>query len=78
MAYPYIILPDMEEGVEIDRDLVRVAYTDSQIEDSVRAVSNKTPNATICVYRLHELRKLKTKPTYAAYTVNDKFEIIPK
>ena len=77
MAYPYIILPDMEEGIEIDRDRVLVAYTDSQIEDAVRALSNKTPNATICIYRLHELRKLKTKPTYAAYTVNDKFEIIP-
>ena len=77
MAYPYIILPDMEEGIEIDRDRVLVAYTDSQIEDAVRALSNKTPNATICIYRLHELHKLKTKPTYASYTVNDKFEIIP-
>ena len=77
MAYPYIILPDMEEGIEIDRDRVLVAYTDSQIEDAVRALSNKTPNATICIYRLPELRKLKTKPTYASYTVNDKFEIIP-
>ena len=77
MAYPYIILPDMEEGIEIDRDRVLVAYTDSQIEDAVRALSNKTPNATICIYRLHELRKLKTKPTYASYTINDKFEIIP-
>ena len=78
MAYPYIILPDMEEGIEINHDLVRVAYNDQQVEDAVRALSNKTPNATICVYRLHELRKLKTKPTYASYTVNDKFEIIPK
>lgn len=78
MAYPYIVLPDMEEGIEINHDLVRVAYNDHQVEDAVRALSNKTPNATICVYRLHELRKLKTKPTYALYTVNDKFEIIPK
>lgn len=78
MAYPYIILPDMEEGIEITPDLVRVAYNDHQVEDAVRALSNKTPNATICIYRLHELRKLKTKPTYAAYIVNDKFEIIPK
>jgi hypothetical protein len=78
MAYPYIVLPDMEEGIEINHDLVRVAYNDHQVEDAVLALSNKTPNATICIYRLHELRKLKTKPTYASYTVNDKFEIIPK
>lgn len=78
MAYPYIILPDMEEGIEVTPDLVRVAYNEPQFEDALRALSNKTPNATICIYRLHELRKLKTKPTYAAYTVNDKFEIIPK
>lgn len=77
MSYPYIIIPDMEEGHEVNAKLIRVAYTDDQIQDAIRAISSLNPNAAICVYRLHEVHKLKTKPTYAKYAVNDKFEIAP-
>lgn len=79
MAYNFVIMVCAEEGNEIKPDQIYYSYGgENDIDMRVRNLSSQNPNATICVYRLHELRKIKTKPTYAIYNVNDKFEVTPK
>ena len=78
MAYPYIVLPDMEEGIELDYKDIRIGYNTSQVTDAIRALSNKFGACSICVYKLNELHKLASKPTYKVYVVNDNGEIVPK
>lgn len=78
MGHPFIIVPDIEEGHEVTPESVRVAYNQSQIDDAMRVLSMKFPTLSLCVYKLCEIRKLKTKPTYDIYTVNDNGEVVPK
>lgn len=78
MAYNFVIMVDAEEGNEVLTSQIYYAYTENDVDKKIPHLSSQNPNATICVYRLHELRKIKTKPTYSVYGVNEKFEVTPK
>lgn len=76
MSYSFIVIADPEEGYELLPDSIAYAYNEAQVEEAIRKVSSKYNQATICVYTLHSLAKVKTKPTYQRYTVQNG-EIIP-
>jgi len=77
MAYTYVCVVDAEEGHDITGQNVRFAQNDKQIEQQLHHLSLLHPTATLCVYKLHNLRKLKSKPVYAQYKVTPDGEIVP-
>jgi hypothetical protein len=76
MAYPYLIIPDTEE-FDIDAKTIHVAYNAAEVEDAIKNLSGKCPTVAICVYKLDQLAKIKTKPTYQRYVVSPTGEIVP-
>lgn len=77
MSYQYVILADPEEGWDVKADKVLFANNESGVEDCVRQIAGNNCQATICVYSLNELRKIKRKPEYQRYIVKDG-EILPQ
>lgn len=78
MPYPFIIIPDIEEGIELKSSDVLVAYDDLQIEACIRKCSNSFPNSAILVYELRDMHKIKKKAEYQKYFRNNKTgEILP-
>lgn len=77
MAYPYIILPDTEE-LEVDTKLISFAFTEQQVETAIKSIIGKCPTTAICVYKLTQLAKLKTNPTYQRYIISPTGEIVPQ
>ena len=76
MAYQYLILHDPEEGWQINHENIFFANNKEQIERQIRNAASKNNYATICVYELNTLVKIKDQPTYQRYKVKDG-EIIP-
>lgn len=78
MAYKYMVLPEPDEwgGIHTTED-VFFAATDGQLNKVVRQASQRNPHATIAVYQLVELQKIKDQPTYQRYKVNGDGEILP-
>ena len=77
MSYQYIIIADPEEGYELKDDMISYAYNEGQVEDCIKRISSRYNQATICIYSLHSMAKVKSKPTYQRYLVKDG-EIIPQ
>lgn len=78
MSYNYIICADPEEGAELNSSNVFYANTPSQVEHRIQDASIRHPASTICVYKLNKILKLKSKPTYARYSVTPEGEIVPE
>lgn len=76
MAYNYMVLPDPEEGFMIDPNIVEFVVDPNRIQRAIQNVSAKNPQATICVYALGEVHKLKTRPEYQKYIVKNG-EVLP-
>lgn len=79
MAYPFIIIPDLDEGVEITQDQIKVAYTENEIDQCVRNCSNQFPNSAIIVYEMKNMFKIKRRAEYQKYVRNNKTgEVLPE
>lgn len=78
MSYNYIICADPEEGSSLNDSNVFYANTLSQVEARIHDASVRHPASTICVYKLSKILKLKSKPTYARYSVTPEGEIVPE
>lgn len=80
MARSIIIMIDIHElGLDYP-ETNQIIFTDDpeRIDRSIRDLSGRWPNTTICVYRLTDLQKIKTPPQYARYKVDPSSgEIIP-
>ena len=79
MPYPFIIIPDLEEGVDLTADKIKVAYTDAEIDQCVRGCSNNFPNSVIIVYEMRNMFKIKRRAEYQRYRRDSKTgEILPE
>lgn len=76
MAFNFMIIPDPEEGWAIDPNTTEFCASADRVNRCIQNISGKNPQATICVYQLGELHKLKTRPTYQKYTVKNG-EVLP-
>lgn len=76
MAYQYMITADIEEGFKIKSEDVYHTNVETDIPVYVKELSTRFPTATICVYSLSELHKLKTRPEYQKYKVSNG-EVLP-
>ena len=76
MAYQYLIMPDAEEGFSVKKEDMFYTNNEHDISSCVKEVSLRYPNATICVYALCELHKLKSKPEYQKYKITNG-EVLP-
>ena len=76
MAYNFIVLPDPEEGYEISPTCIEFVMDRNRLERAIRNISSKNPQASICVYSLDEINKLKTQPEYQKYKVSNG-EVLP-
>jgi len=79
MACTFIICLDVDElgGGELKANQITFANDESRINQHIRNLSMNWPNNTICVFRLNQLQKLKTQPTYQLYSVTKEGEVIP-
>lgn len=78
MSYAYVVLPDPEQGIDVTNDTIRFAVGDNQLAGIVREVGGRYPNHTICVYKLSNMFKIKSKPVYAKYNVLPTGEVVPE
>ena len=80
MAANFLVTVDHEElGQNLPDAGQMIFFNDpSRTERYIRDLSARWPNSTICFYRLNQLQKLKTNPTYARYKVDpESGEILP-
>lgn len=72
MAVNIIAMVDINELGISHPEAGMIAFFDdpNRIERNIRDLSQRWPNSTICIYRLSDMQKLKTPPTYARYKVN--------
>lgn len=79
MTYPFLIMPDLEEGVEITQDKIKIAFTENEIDDRIRQCSNNYPNSVIMVYELRNMYKIKRRAEYQRYRRDTKTgEVLPE
>jgi len=79
MACNFIICLDMDElgGGELKANQLYFTNDEHRIQQYIHNLSMNWPNNTICVFRLNQLQKLKTQPTYQLYSVTKEGEVIP-
>ena len=79
MTFLFLICIDPEETVErlLDKNQQMWVNDEDELQKYLPQFARNWPHSTICVFRLHEIQKLKTKPTYQKYRLNDTGEIIP-
>lgn len=79
MPYPFIVIPDLEEGVSLNQDQIKIAYTESELDSAVRSCSNNFPNSTILVYEMRTMFKIKKRAEYQRYRRDNKTgEVLPE
>lgn len=69
--------PDENENRRIDKDQQIWANDEYELDKYLPQFARTWPQSTLCVFRLHEIQKLKTMPTYQKYRLNENGEIIP-
>ena len=79
MTQMFLICLDTDETEDrkLTKDQQMWANDEYELGKFLPNFARNWPQNTICVYRLHELQKLKTMPTYQKYRLNDTGEIIP-
>jgi len=77
MAYPILVCVDAEELHTRNSENHRWCTSENRLPQTIKEMSSLWPNSTLCIYRLTELQKLKTPPTYARYKVSFDGEIAP-
>lgn len=79
MSANFIICLDADElgGAELKANQLHFTNDEHRIQQYIRNLAMNWPNNTICVYRLNQLQKLKTQPTYQLYNVTKEGEIVP-
>lgn len=78
MSYPILVCLDIDEmGGTLKEGQMTWLNDPNRIDRAIRDLSMNWPNATVCIYGLNELQKLKTQPTYQRYKVTNKGETIP-
>lgn len=78
MAYPILVCLDLDEmGGELKQNQMCWLNDPHRIDRAIRDLSMNWPNSSVNVYRLTEVQKLKTQPTYQRYKVSDNGEIVP-
>ena len=77
MTAKYVICPDVDELGSLDPATIYFANSEEQAWARIHELANIRPNNTLCAYRLDFMQKIKTKPTYAKYKMNDSGEVLP-
>ena len=78
MPYPFVIMPDVEEGVTLDVNSIGYAFTQDQVDRCVRDCSNRYPNSAIVVYEMKNMMKIRRKAEYQKYVRDTNTgEIVP-
>ena len=75
MAYAYIIMPDAEEGFQLEGNIF-FANNEKHLPQKIKDCSARSPHAPICVYKLDELSKVVSPPVLKRYKYLNG-EIIP-
>jgi len=79
MTFLFLICIDPDETAErlLNKDQQMWASDEYELQKYLPQFARNWPNSTVCVFRLHELQKLKTMPTYQKYRLNEQGEIVP-
>lgn len=78
MAYAYLLSVDPAElDGRIKPEQQMWLNEQHEVEKYLPVFSRDWPQNTICIYRLSEMQKLKTQPTYQRYKLNADGEILP-
>jgi len=77
MPYSHLVCLDTTEIGELQPNQMQWVSRESGIDDAVAELTLRCPNATVVIYKLHSMQKLKTNPTYQRYIVTDKGETLP-
>ena len=77
MSYQFVVMPDISDGWPVKDDQVLFASSKKDLAGVIRQLSGKNSQATITVYKLEEVHRLKTPPIYQKY-FNKDGEIIPE
>jgi len=77
MAFNILVCLDTDEMGQLSPNHMQFLNDENRIDRAIRDLSLQWPNSTILVYRLNELQKLKTNPTYQRYKVAANGETVP-
>lgn len=77
MANRVLVCLDPEEMGELNSQQMKWLQDPERIPRAIRDLTTQWPNSTVCVYKLDEIQKLKTNPTYQKYKVSENGEVIP-